>query len=59
MTRTAFFASPNAYPLSISSSLVVKMSQKPSLPQSLQTVQLVLTGNSNFWHNYSNHLRLP
>ncbi|MGA2860094.1 MAG: hypothetical protein ABSE40_24780, partial [Candidatus Sulfotelmatobacter sp.] len=30
----------------ISAPFGVKMSQKPSLPQSLQTVQLVLTGNS-------------
>ena len=30
----------------ISTPLVVKMSQKPSLPQSLHSVQLVLTGNS-------------
>jgi hypothetical protein len=31
----------------ISAPLVVKMSQKQSLPQSPQTVQLVLTGNIN------------
>ncbi|MGD1029240.1 hypothetical protein, partial [Candidatus Binatus soli] len=36
----------------ISAPFGVKMSQKPSLPQSLQTVQLVLTGNTR-------NLRLP
>src|ERR1019366_5839226 len=48
MSRTAFPASSeccSAFDL-ISAPFAVKMSQKPSLPQSLQTVQLVLTGNT-------------
>jgi hypothetical protein len=48
MSRTAFSASSecvSAFDL-ISAPFAVTMSQKPSLPQSLQTVQLVLTGNS-------------
>src|SRR5271156_6084670 len=48
ISRTAFSASSecvSAFDL-ISAPFALKMSQKPSLPQSLQTVQLVLTGNS-------------
>src|SRR5271169_2520152 len=47
ISRTAFSASSecvSAFDL-ISAPFALKMSQKPSLPQSLQTVQLVLTGN--------------
>ena len=49
MSRTAFSASSecvSAFDL-ISAPFVVKMSQKTSLPQSPQTVQLVLTGNTH------------
>ncbi len=48
MSRTAFPASSecvSAFDL-ISGPSAVKMSQKSSLPQSLHTVQLVLTGNA-------------
>src|SRR5271170_1057598 len=48
ISRTACSASSecvSAFDL-ISAPFALKMSQKPSLPQSLQTVQLVLTGNT-------------
>ena len=48
ISRTAFSASSecrSTFDL-ISAPCAAKMSQKPSLPQSLQTVQLVLTENS-------------
>src|SRR5271154_6000357 len=48
ISRTAFSASSDcvsAFDL-ISAPFAVKMSHKPSLPQSLETVQLVLTGNT-------------
>src|SRR5271156_7078259 len=49
ISRTAFSASSDcvsAFDL-ISAPFAVKMSHKPSLPQSLETVQLVLTGNTH------------
>src|SRR5208282_6044068 len=49
ISRTAFSASSDcvsAFDL-ISAPFAVKMSHKPSLPQSLETVQLVLTGNND------------
>src|SRR5712672_2110734 len=48
ISRTAFSASSecrSTFDL-ISAPSAVKMSQQPSLPQSLQSVQLVLTGNT-------------
>src|SRR5271156_2718037 len=53
MSRTAFSASSecvSAFDL-IPTPFAVKMSQKPPLPQSLHSVQLVLTGNNitTFW----------
>src|SRR5271155_4482873 len=54
ISRTAFSASSecvSAFDL-ISAPFALKMSQKPSLPQSLQTVQLVLTGNTRLLRRF-------